>query len=86
LFTLFRNEIDNKALPIFLGELGSFSINIENWQVINNKIKEYIETDSVAFIIKTSDLNHKGDRVHFDSEGQREIGKRFAEKFIEIHE
>ena len=39
LFTLFRNEIDNKALPIFLGELGSFSINIENWQVINNKIK-----------------------------------------------
>ena len=83
LFVLFRNETDNKSLPVFIGELGSFSKNNENWQAINNKIKEYTEADSVAFLIKTSDLNHKGDRVHFDSEGQRKIGKRFAEKFIE---
>ncbi len=84
LFALFRNETDNQVLPIILGELGSFSKTDDNWKAINSKIEEYIKTDPNAYLIKTNDLNHKGDRVHFDSEGQRKIGQRFAEKFIEI--
>jgi len=83
LFYLFRNETGNESLPVFVGELGSYSINNENWQAINKKIKDYIETDPVAYIIQTSDLNHRGDGLHFDSEGLRRMGKRFAEKFIE---
>lgn len=86
LFSLFRYEADNKKLPIFIGELGSFSKNYEAWQAINYKIKYYVKTDSSAYLIKTRDLNDIGDRVHFDSEGQRKMGKRFAEKFIEIQE
>lgn len=86
LFSLFRYETEDKKLPIFVGELGSFSKNYEDWQAVNNKIKYYVKTDSSAYLIKTRDLNDKGDRVHFDSEGQRKMGKRFAEKFIEIQE
>lgn len=83
LFTLFRNEINNSELPILIGELGSFSKSDDNWQAINSKIEKYIKTDPNLYLIKTNDLKDKGDRIHFDSEGQREIGKRFAEKFIE---
>lgn len=83
LFTLFRNETDNQTLPIFLGKLGTYSKTNESWQEINSKIEDFIKTDSNVYLIKTSDLKHKGDNVHFNSEGQREIGKRFAEKFNE---
>ncbi len=86
LFTIFRNEIDNIELPIIIGELGSFSNTDDNWQAINLKIKEYIRTDPNSYLIRTNDLKNKGDRVHFDSEGQREIGKRFAERIIKIRE
>lgn len=86
LFTLFRNQIGNSELPIMVGKLGSFSKTDDNWQAINTKIEEYIKTDPNSYFIKTNDLKDKGDRVHFNSKGQREIGKRFAERFIKIHE
>ncbi|MGI6571957.1 MAG: sialate O-acetylesterase [Fermentimonas sp.] len=84
LFTLFRNAIGNSELPIVIGELGSFSKADDKWKAINSKIEEYIKTDPNSFLIKTNDLKDKGDKVHFDSEGQREIGRRFAERFIKI--
>jgi hypothetical protein len=86
LFTLFRNSIGNSELPILIGELGSFSKTDDNWQAINSKIEGYVKTDPNSYLIKTNDLKDKGDRVHFDSEGQREIGKRFAERFIKRQE
>lgn len=86
LFTLFRNTVGNSELPIIIGELGSFSKTDDNWKALNAKIEEYIKTDPNAYLIKTNDLKEKGDRIHFDSEGQREMGKRFARRFIEIQE
>ncbi len=84
LFSLFRNEINKSELPILIGELGSFSKTDDNWQAINSKIEKYIKTDTNSYLIKTNDLKDKGDKIHFNSEGQREIGKRFAKKYIEI--
>ena len=86
LFTLFRNAIDNSQLPIIIGELGSFSKTDDNWQAINSKIEEYIKTDPNSYLIKTNDLKDKGDKVHFDSEGLREIGRRFAGQFVKTQE
>ena len=86
LFSLFRNSIANRELPIIIGELGSFSKTDDTWEAINSKIEEYVKTDPNSYLIKTNDLKDKGDRVHFDSEGQREIGRRFAERFIKTQE
>ena len=86
LFEKFRNEIDNLTLPILIGELGSFSRNNENWQAINKQIHYYAMADSNAFVVSTIDLDHKGDNVHFNSEGQRLIGQRFANVFIKLLE
>ncbi len=84
LFLKFRTEIGNDTLPVLIGELGSFSANNENWQAINRQIKDYVTSDPFSGLIPTSDFNHKGDFIHFDSEGQRTMGQRFAAKFLEL--
>lgn len=80
----FREETGNPSLPVLIGELGSFSENNEGWQAINQQIHAYAATDNYAGVINTKDLRHKGDKVHFNSEGQRLLGKRFAKAFIKL--
>lgn len=82
LFEKFRAIVGNKTLPILIGELGSFSKDTENWQLINQAIKSYSVTDKNTAIVSTADLKDKGDKVHFNSEGQRIMGQRFADEYI----
>ncbi|MFK5972432.1 MAG: sialate O-acetylesterase [Flavobacteriaceae bacterium] len=79
----FRQIVADEKLPILIGELGPYSTNA-NWSKINAQIKSYASTDAEVTVIHTSDLKDKGDKVHFDSESQRSIGKRFANEFIKI--
>lgn len=83
LFSKFRAEVGNPTLPISMGRLGSYSKTNANWQAINSKMKAYQKSDPYANLIKTKDLNHKGDFVHFDGEGQRALGKRHAKALIQ---
>jgi len=82
LFTKFRASIGNPSLPIILGELGSFPKNYDDKMKINQIIREYVSEDKNTAVISTSDLNHKGDNVHFDSQGQRTMGQRYAAAFL----
>lgn len=84
LFTKFRSIAGDKNLPIILGELGTFSVNNDSWQKINEEIRIYSSGDKNTVVVKTSDLKHKGDKVHFNSEGQRTLGKRFAEAYLSL--
>jgi hypothetical protein len=84
LFSTFRKIAKNDSLPIIMGELGSYSNNNDYWQMVNKNIHEYSLTDRFTSVINTQDLVHKGDTIHFNSEGQRTIGKRFAEAYWEM--
>jgi hypothetical protein len=86
LFNSFRYVIENEQLPILMGELGSYSKTNENWQRINNAFHDFTDTEPHTYLINTQDLKHKGDYIHFNSEGQREIGKRFAKAFSDIED
>ncbi len=79
LFAKFRTITGAPELPIVLGELGSFSTNVL-WSDINRELYVYTTEDPHAAIIKTKDLKHKGDQVHFDADGQRKMGQRYAKK------
>ena len=85
LFSKFRSAIGNNELPVLLGELGSFSENPENFNLINIAIHEYAAEDKKSSVISTKDLKDKGDHLHFDSEGQRTMGKRFANAYLSMH-
>ncbi len=83
----FRFLVNNDTLPIVLGELGSYSQPIEKqmrWDSINTLIQNIALKDKNIDLVKTGDLKHKGDKVHFDSESQRILGERYAKKYLEI--
>jgi hypothetical protein len=82
LFGIFREYAGDDKLPILMGELGSFSKTPVEWNAINEIIRQYADAEPDTYLIKTSDLKHKGDFIHFDSEGQRLMGQRFAETYI----
>jgi hypothetical protein len=81
LFLKFREIVNNKELPIIIGELGAYS-NDQYWLKINDQINLYSLIDSNSIVISTNDLKDKGDKVHFNSEGQRLLGQRFANGYI----
>jgi hypothetical protein len=87
LFGIFRTIAGNDSLPIIMGELGSFAIPEEKqqrWDTLNAAIHFFAEGDSNITVVSAKGLDHKGDYVHFDGASQRKLGKRFAEKFIEL--
>jgi len=84
LFSKFRAVVGNNELPILLGELGSFSENPVKFNLINKAIHEYAAEDKNSSVILTNDLKDKGDHLHFNSKGQRMMGKRFAKAYLKI--
>jgi len=84
LFSKFRSAIGNNEVPVLLGELGSFSENPEDFNLINKAIHEYAAEDKNSSVISTKDLKDKGDHLHFDSKGQRTMGNRFAEAYLKM--
>jgi len=85
LFSKFRSAIGNNELPVLLGELGSFSENPANFNLINKVIHDYAAEDKNSRVISTKELKDKGDHLHFDSKGQRTIGKRFAKAYLDMY-
>jgi hypothetical protein len=84
LFTQLRSHAGVHDLPLFMGELGSYSKNQDNWKLINEAIHRYNSKDKNSFVINTQDLKPKEDNVHFNSEGQRLMGERFAVKVAAV--
>jgi hypothetical protein len=82
LVSILRDLTGNKQQPFLIGELGSFSTDAENFEKINEQLRAYSKTDKYSAIIKTDDLPHKGDNLHFNSEAQRKMGERFAQAFV----
>ncbi len=83
LISVFRRAEGYDDLPFFLGELGSFARpeTQPRWDSINQILHAVASSDKNTFIIGTGDLETKGDYVHFNSEGQRLMGWRFARMF-----
>lgn len=78
----FRTAIGDPQLPVLMGELGAYSQNPEQWKKINQLIWAHAAKDLFTAVISTQDLQHKGDKIHFDSAGQRAMGRRFAEAYL----
>jgi hypothetical protein len=82
LFSKFRKTVDDNNLSILIGELGSYSENKTNWLKINEQINTYAKKDKHVVVVPTADFVDKGDKIHFNSEGQRTLGKRFAVAYL----
>lgn len=81
LIKVFRGAAGDSSLPVLMGELASFFRSPEKGQ-INQALQDYSQADRWSAVIPTGDLGHKGDTLHFNSEGQRIMGQRFAKTYL----
>jgi len=88
LFGNFRKEISTQNLPIIVGELGEYaepeSQNL-NWKSLNEILHKMAKNDVNLYVISSKGLKSNPDKVHFNSEAQRELGKRYAKQFLIIN-
>lgn len=85
LFESFRKIINDKKLPIFTGEIGTFATHDTFENAINKVIVNNAKKDKYTFLIQTDDFTDKGDKLHFDSRSQRIMGERFAQEYLKTH-
>jgi hypothetical protein len=78
----FREISGNDTLPILIGELGRFTKYTNNWRTINQIINQFAQNDSNMAVVASNGLADKGDNLHFNSESQRILGKRYAQQYI----
>lgn len=85
LFAKMRKETGEKKLPILMGELGYFSKTVnDQFMKINGVMHRYASIDKRSVVVGAKGLDHKGDNLHFNSAGQRELGRRYAHAFAEV--
>ena len=87
LFSKFRSSVGNDELPIVLGEIGRFAEPEEKaafFEKINQIIRTVATENDNLYFVSSEGLDHRGDHLHFNSEGQRELGKRYAKVVTEI--
>ena len=87
LFQNFRTDVGNEKLPILVGELGEYAEPEEknnNWKALNKILHDIADKDHNVFVVSSEGLTSNPDKVHFNTESQRELGKRFAEEYIKI--
>jgi hypothetical protein len=79
----FRREL-HADVPWLVGQLGQFDDVPwnEHRKVVDQAHRDLAKhVDHVVFI-PSDGLKHKGDKVHFDSAGLREFGKRYAAAYL----
>jgi len=81
-----RIECNDPNLPIVIGQLGQFAQRpwTEGRIKVDQAHRHVVKQIKHAAFASSQGLNDRGDLVHFDAQSARLLGKRFAEKMIEI--
>ncbi|MDB5111526.1 MAG: hypothetical protein JWR67_2640, partial [Mucilaginibacter sp.] len=73
--------VNNPKLPFIAGELGHYRPEFAN---INDEIVNLPAMVPYTAVATTEGLVHRGDTLHFDSPSADELGRRYAEKMIQV--
>ena len=90
-----KNDLNRKEIKFVIGRLSDFDMDnnrYPHWTLIRKAQMEVAEADPLGAWVKTDDLNDRKNRkgkktrngLHYSKEGYRSLGKRFAEKAIEL--
>lgn len=86
LIARFRRELKAPAVPFLAGQMGKFPDNpwtpeMEIVDQVHQDLPKHVE--KTAFV-SAAGLKHKGDKIHFDAESYRELGRRYAAAFLKM--
>jgi hypothetical protein len=81
-----RAELSAPDVPFVAGQLGKFADN--PWNEFRKRVDQ-VHRDLPGKVSRTAfvsaeGLKHKGDKVHFDADSYRELGRRYAEAYLEL--
>lgn len=86
LIARFRAELRSPQVPFIVGQLGRFADSPwSEFKVQVDDVHRHLprKVAHTAFV-SADGLNHKGDKVHFDTESIREFGRRYAKAYLEL--
>jgi len=76
-----RNITGIPNLPFVAGQLGRYR---DEYQNINNVLKQLPEQVSYSAVASSKDLTDKGDKTHFTSASQEKMGERMAKEMKKL--
>ena len=85
LIALLRKELNAPNAPFVAGEIASFDLkNVADTAQFNGIVDNLGTYVTNYACVSSSGTKDKGDHLHFDSASARLIGKRYAEKMLEL--
>jgi len=73
-----RRDLDVPNLPILLGKINPPAENFQAVEVVRDAQKRAAKTVKNVWLIETDGISKWDDNFHYSSQGQLELGKRFA--------
>lgn len=86
LIARFRQEVKAPEVPFVAGQMGKFKdLPWKPEAVLVDQAHQSVASkiSNTAFV-SAEGLNHKGDKIHFDSPSFRELGRRYAEVYLKM--
>lgn len=75
------NDLNINPVPVVIGEIGYFFYQKNPLaEDLNIQLEQIANSNNCIGLVKSDNLNHKGDTTHFDSKAYRLLGMRYAEK------
>jgi len=88
LIARFRKELNAGNVPFIGGQMGQFKER--PWSDAKKQVDQaHRDLGSKVFraaFVNSDGLKHKGDEVHFDAAGFRELGRRYAKAYFDLTE
>ncbi|MCA8990077.1 MAG: sialate O-acetylesterase [Planctomycetaceae bacterium] len=88
LIARFRTELNAFEVPFIVGQMGIFPER--PWSEARKQVdlchQTLPEKVYLAGFVSAAGLTHKGDNVHFDSSSYRELGRRYAQVYLQLAE
>ncbi|MEM6805480.1 MAG: sialate O-acetylesterase, partial [Bacteroidota bacterium] len=78
----FRKRIGNEKLPIIFAKVNPPKERYAAVEIVNEAQKRIADEMEGVYMIETEGLGKFDDEVHYNTEGQLELGKRFAAELI----
>ncbi len=86
LIARFRREVKTPEVPFVAGQMGQFKDM--PWKpeelMVDQAHQSLPSKVARTGFVSAEGLNHKGDKIHFDSPSFRELGRRYAEVYLKI--
>ena len=86
LIARFRADLQSPGVPFIMGQVGRFPERAWNrYRVqVDSANRRVVETVPRTGLVSSAGLTHRGDTTHFDSRSARELGRRYAAKYLSV--